>query len=76
MYEHSGVKEYWMVFPEEQYVLAYALNEDGKYIGRPPFNKEDEISPVLFPNWVISLQDVFPERNLAEEPWDEHYIRM
>ncbi|MCB9289459.1 MAG: Uma2 family endonuclease [Lewinellaceae bacterium] len=76
VYEHSGVKEYWMVFPEEQYVLAYALNEEGKYIGRPPFNKEDKISPVLFPNLVIDLQDIFPERNLAEAPWDEHYIRM
>lgn len=20
--------------------------------------------------------DIFPERNLAEEPWDEHYVRM
>ncbi len=76
VYEYSGVKEYWMVFPEEQYVLAYTLNENGKYVGRPPFNKEDQISPVLFPNLVISLQQIFPERNLAEEPWDEHYVRM
>ncbi|MCB0556264.1 MAG: hypothetical protein KDD02_22145 [Phaeodactylibacter sp.] len=40
------------------------------------FNKEDKISPVRFPNLVISLTYIFPERDLAEEPWDEHYIRM
>lgn len=43
---------------------------------RPPFHKEDKISPMLFPRLVIGLQDIFPEKNLAEEPWDEHYIRM
>ncbi|MCB9295475.1 MAG: Uma2 family endonuclease [Lewinellaceae bacterium] len=75
-FEYSGVKEYWMVFPQERYVLAYVLNEEGKYVGRPPFNKEDEISPVIFPNLVIDLQDIFPERNLVEEPWDDHYVRM
>ena len=76
VYEFSGVKEYWMVFPQERYVLAYILNEEGKYVGRPPFNKEDKVSPVIFPNLLIDLQNIFPESNLVEEPWDEHYIRM
>lgn len=76
VYEFSGVKEYWMVFPEEKYVLAYTLNEEGQYVGRPPFHKEDKISPLLFPGLVINLQDIFPERDLVEEPWDEHYIRI
>lgn len=38
--------------------------------------KEDKISPVLFPDLVIELRDIFPEMDLAEEPWDEHYVRM
>jgi len=76
VYEYSGVREYWMVFPQEEFVLAYTLNEEGKYVGRPPFNKEDKLSPALFPGLVINLEDVFPERNLANEPWDERYIRM
>ncbi len=76
VYQHSGVREYWMVFPQEEYVLAYTLNEEEKYVGRPPFNKEDKISPALFPNLVISLEDIFPERDLAKEPWDDNYVRM
>ncbi|MCB9276051.1 MAG: Uma2 family endonuclease [Lewinellaceae bacterium] len=76
VYEYSGVREYWMVFPEDEYVLAYTLNADGKYIGRPPFNKGEKISPSIFPKLVIALSDIFPEKNLAEEPWDERYIRL
>lgn len=76
VYEFSGVKEYWIVFPQEQSVLVYTLNAKGKYIGLPPFVKEDKISPVLFPDLVIELRDIFPEMNLAENLWDEHYIRM
>lgn len=76
VYEYSGVREYWMIFPVEEFVLAYTLNEEGKYVGRLPFNKEDKIRPSIFPDLVINLEDVFPERNLANEPWDEHYIRM
>ena len=76
VYEFSGVKEYWIVFPQEQSVLIYTLNERGKYIGLPPLVKEDKVSPVLFPNLVIDLGEIFPEMDLAEEPWDEHYVRM
>ncbi len=76
VYEFAGVKEYWIVFPLEQHVLVYTLDENGKYIGLHPFVKEDKISPVLFPGLVIDLGDIFPELDLVEEPWDENYVRL
>lgn len=76
VYECSGVKEYWIVFPLEQHVLIYTLDKTGKYIGLHPFLKEDKISPVLFPDLVIDLGDIFPEMDLAEEPWEENYVRL
>ena len=76
VYEFSGVKEYWLVFPLEENILVYTLNDQGRYVGLAPFTKDDRISPVLFPNLNIDLKDIFPERNLAEEPWNDNYFRM
>lgn len=76
LYEQAGVPEYWIVFPTEKSILVYTLNEEGKYIGLPPFVREDTISPVLFPELKINLTDIFPEMDLAEEPWTGDYVRM
>jgi len=76
VYEKAGVKEYWIVFPVEKNILVYTLNEEGKYIGLSPFVRDDTISPVLFPNLKINLTDVFPDLDLAEESWEENYVRL
>ncbi len=34
LYEAAGVREYWVVFPQEKTVLVYDLSENGKYIPR------------------------------------------
>jgi Uma2 family endonuclease len=64
-----------MVYPAEQSVLMYTLNEAGKYEGRQPYSKADKISPGLFPELTIDLEEVFPEMDLAEEDWGE-YVRL
>ena len=62
VYEAAGVKEYWVVHPEEQTVLIYSLDTHGKYKGsRKPFVSTDTISPVLFPDLLINLAEVFSE---------------
>ncbi len=75
LYQFSGVQEYWLVYPVEQQVLVYYRNEDGKYVGLPPFVKEDRIYSVLFPDLGIDLEAVFPEMDLAEEDWGD-YVRL
>lgn len=76
LYETSGVKEYWMVFPEEREIKAYHLNDEMKFVPNKDNYLRDEISPHLFPELKIYLSDLFPEMSLSEEPWPENYVRL
>lgn len=58
LYEESGVKEYWLVQPEDRVILVYVL-KSGKYTGLKPFTEEDEISSFLFPALKFKVRDVF-----------------
>ncbi|HMR82070.1 MAG TPA: Uma2 family endonuclease [Niabella sp.] len=58
LYEESGVKEYWLVQPEDRVILVYVL-KDGKYTGLKPFTEDDEISSSLFPALKFRVRDVF-----------------
>jgi Uma2 family endonuclease len=62
VYEECGVREYWVVHPQEQTVLVYVLNEKGKYEGvLTPYVRTDRISPISLPELSINLAEVFPE---------------
>lgn len=37
LYQENGVREYWIVSIQEETIYAYDLNEQGVYVGRPPF---------------------------------------
>ncbi|MEM9932284.1 MAG: Uma2 family endonuclease [Bacteroidota bacterium] len=60
LYQSSGVKEYWIVYPEGS-VYAYALDEKGKYELYPnrPLVKEDMLRPISFPSLIMKLEEVF-----------------
>ncbi len=59
VYEESGVREYWMVDPQEKIVLIYVLNESGQYIGLQPLTDEQIASPSIFPELKVNLSEVF-----------------
>jgi Uma2 family endonuclease len=62
LYQESGVKEYWLVYPYEQSVHQFFLNEQTeKYELIAMFSAEDNSSPALFPDLVIDLAGVFAE---------------
>ena len=58
VYEESGVKEYWVVFPDEQTLLIYSLI-NGKYQASRLFTRGDEIKSDILPGFVLVLDDVF-----------------
>lgn len=58
-YERAGVKYYWLVYPDEQVVVIYTLNDEGTY-GRPDAYAETDIINVsLFEDLQIDLSDIF-----------------
>ena len=62
LYRESGVKEYWIVYPFEQAVHQFLLDEEqDQYRLLNMFSGEDSASPYLFPDCVIDLQEVFAE---------------
>ncbi len=58
LYQESGVKEYWIVEPEERIVLVYSLQNE-IYIGSKPFSEGEIIESKLFPEIKIEVVDVF-----------------
>jgi Uma2 family endonuclease len=62
IYEESGVREYWLVQPDDKAVFVYVLNEVGKYIGLQPFTEDDIAPSFVFPDLQINLKDVFEDK--------------
>jgi Uma2 family endonuclease len=60
VYEESGVKEYWVIHPEEQTVLIYTL-VNNQYQPSRLFTGGDEIKTPILPGFILILDDVFEE---------------
>ena len=62
IYQHAGVREYWIVHPHEGTVLAYRLNEQGRYelLRITPFVLGEEAPVGVFPGFSLPLSEVFP----------------
>jgi len=60
-YERFGVKEYWLVSPDDKTVEVFILGENGKY-GRPEFYTEKKILPsYTLQGLSINLAEIFAE---------------
>lgn len=59
LYERSGVKEYWLVFPLDKVIDVYALNEDNKYERTGLYQYPDKIKVGIFTDLDIDLGPVF-----------------
>jgi Uma2 family endonuclease len=58
VYEESGVKEYWIIHPEEQTLLINKLVDD-RYISSRLLTNGDEITTPILPGFTLNLNDVF-----------------
>lgn len=61
LYQSSGVREYWIVHPQEGTVLPYRLSEEGQYelLRKTPFVKGEKVPVGIFPGFEIDLSEVF-----------------
>ena len=58
LYQETGVQEYWIVYPEYQIIHQYFLEEE-RYVFKGVFTKDEKISPILFADLEIDLNEVF-----------------
>ncbi len=58
-YEAAGVKEYWIVEPENKIITCFVLEPDGRY-GRPKiFSEGDTIKVATFPDLEVNVDEIF-----------------
>jgi Uma2 family endonuclease len=63
LYEESGVKEYWIVYPDQETIHQFVLNEEGKYQLLKMYVSDQAAIPTIFPELSIALNDIFVNPN-------------
>ena len=58
VYEESGVKEYWIIHPEERMLMKYTLTE-GKYIASKLFTSGEVVASVCVEGFQLDLDELF-----------------
>jgi Uma2 family endonuclease len=58
LYEESGVREYWIVDPNNKEIIVFTL-VDGKYKQQPAFREGMILQSPLFPELKAAVDDVF-----------------
>jgi Uma2 family endonuclease len=61
LYEESGVREYWVVYPSEQSLFQFVLNEGEKFVLKAVFTEDEVFNAHIFPELEIDLAEVFAE---------------
>ncbi|MEQ8241595.1 MAG: Uma2 family endonuclease [Cyclobacteriaceae bacterium] len=59
LYEEHGVQEYWVVYPGENVLEIYDLNEESKYVSRGKFVRENIVISKVITGLRVKLEDVF-----------------
>lgn len=58
LYQEYGVKEYWIVSPQDQTIFIYVL-ENGKYIGIQPVAEDEQVTSIVFPMLSFSTEGLY-----------------
>ena len=61
LYEEAGVLEYWVVFPGEKTVLAYELDENGRYQVAAEYAEPGPMPVAVLPGLAIEWSEIFEE---------------
>jgi Uma2 family endonuclease len=61
LYEESGVREYWIAFPEENAIYKFVLSDAGKYELEGMYVEGDIIKPHIFPDLEMEISKIFED---------------
>ncbi|MBF0397465.1 MAG: Uma2 family endonuclease [Desulfobacterales bacterium] len=59
LYEKNGVKEYWIIDPQNKIVIVYLLSEKGVYCEPKTYKKQGKLKVTVLSNLEIDLDSVF-----------------
>lgn len=59
IYQENGVKEYWLVEPNDRIVLVYVLDETEKFIGLKPFTETETLTSKSLGAFELLVRDIF-----------------
>ena len=59
-YQASLVREYWIIHPEEQWMLQYVLNENRLFVLHKKHENLSRISSVTFPELIVEVAEYKP----------------
>ncbi len=65
LYQEAGVKEYWIISPDQQTLHQFVLDEQARYQLTAMYAENDIATPHLFPDLKIELNDIF-----ESQQWD------
>lgn len=63
IYQETGVIEYWIVYPNDQAIHQFILDENNRYQLKAMYTDDDVAVPHLFPELTIDLTEVFESFN-------------
>jgi len=59
IYEKHGVREYWIVHPDDKSVNVFILQSDGKYDAGKVYERAGKIPVHIFDGYLIDYDDIF-----------------
>ncbi|RYY07905.1 MAG: Uma2 family endonuclease [Sphingobacteriaceae bacterium] len=61
VYEEAGVKEYWIIQPEEKTFFKYILDDKGYYQPTKLLTLGDNVTSTILPDFKLNLDEVFAD---------------
>lgn len=61
LYEENGVRACWVVYPLEQSLFQFVLNEEEKLVLQAAFAEDEVFKAHIFPDLQIDLAEIFAE---------------
>ena len=63
LYQESGVTEYWIIYPNDEVIHQFVLDENQRYQLKAMYIEDDVAVPHLFPDFSLDLKLIFESFN-------------